>query len=261
MSKDLNQLFEGLYRRYFAVLEHNFKHRLKRAEDKEFVFEELTKSVSFALDWLGTDENKKEMIEVFENHYKRGETTEYIFNLIRKSFGEGEDVASYKIISEEGAKEIKPYLADEKKQLRKFASNERALTKFFVRYLANKELKNVLPEIFSEVTAGKNQPKDTSLPDYEIKWTGNKENKNEFVQIIYALHAAGRINNGKGEITKIVEELSKAFNLKLGNNWQSNHSNSIHKRRADYEPPIFKEIEQAYKRYELSLIDAKKKRG
>jgi hypothetical protein len=33
---------------------------------------------------------------------------------------------------------------------------------------------------------------------------GNKDSKNDFVQMIYGLHRSGIINAGKGEITKIV---------------------------------------------------------
>ena len=90
--------------------------------------------------------------------------------------------------------------------------------------------------------------------NYAINWTGKKDNKNEFVQLIYALHEAGLINNGKGEITKIVEVLAEAFNIKLSKKgWTSNHSNSIHRQTANYEPAIFKTLEGAYKKYSSSL--------
>jgi hypothetical protein len=36
------------------------------------------------------------------------------------------------------------------------------------------------------------------------------------VQLIYALHEAGLINNGKGEITKITEALAETLELDLG---------------------------------------------
>jgi len=91
-----------------------------------------------------------------------------------------------------------------------------------------------------------------------VKWTGTKsDNKNEFVQLIYALHKAGFINNGKGEITKIVESLSEVFGIELGKNWQSNHSASIHKAKHNYEPPVFKKIKEAYKEYTSDLVREK----
>lgn len=260
MSKDLNNIFEKLHQRYFTAVERDYKNRLKRAKDKEFVFKELQKGVEFALDMSSAEPKKKEFIEVFENHYKRGETIEYIFNLLRKSYGEGEAIASFKLKSIEDGKEVTPYISEEEKALKKLSLNERAFSKFFIRYLANNEMKTRLPKIFEEFSEVKNQAQGIYSAGYEIKWTGSKENKNEFVQIIYALHEAKRINNGKGEITKIVEGLAQAFNIKLGNNWQGNHSNSIHKRRAKYEPPIFQEMEDAYKEYEYNLVEAKKSR-
>lgn len=89
--------------------------------------------------------------------------------------------------------------------------------------------------------------------NYAINWTGKRDNKNEFVQLIYALHEAGLINNGTGEITKIVDALAEAFNIKLSKNWQSNHSNSIHRQNRDYEPTIFKTVQEAYQKYCVNL--------
>ncbi|MBI2722211.1 MAG: RteC domain-containing protein [Bacteroidetes bacterium] len=95
---------------------------------------------------------------------------------------------------------------------------------------------------------------------YEIKWTGKKDNKNEFVQLVYGLHKAGLINQGKGEITKIVESLAEAFKIELGKGWQANHSSSIHKANKDYEAPVFAKIREAYKTYVEEQIEHLKKK-
>jgi hypothetical protein len=95
---------------------------------------------------------------------------------------------------------------------------------------------------------------------YPIKWTSKKDNKNEFVQLVYGLHKAGFINEGKGEITKIVESLAGIFKIDLGKGWQANHSSSIHKAKNDYQPPIYNKIKEAYQRYMEEQIESKKKK-
>jgi len=73
------------------------------------------------------------------------------------------------------------------------------------------------------------------------------------------LHKAGLINEGKGEITKIVEAIATVFDVKLGENWQSNHSASIHRANSDYQPLIFRKIREAYQQYIGNQIENKKK--
>ncbi|OFY82826.1 MAG: hypothetical protein A3F72_01705 [Bacteroidetes bacterium RIFCSPLOWO2_12_FULL_35_15] len=89
------------------------------------------------------------------------------------------------------------------------------------------------------------------------KWTGSKDNKNEFVQLIYGLHEAGLIENGKGEITKIVESYAAIFNVDLGKHWQSNHSASIHKAKKNYQPPVFDKIKEGYQHYTERQLKSK----
>jgi hypothetical protein len=92
---------------------------------------------------------------------------------------------------------------------------------------------------------------------YPVEWTTSKDNKTEFVQLIYALHGAGYLNNGKGEITKIVESLAGVLGVALSKNWQSNLSASVHRSNRDYQPSIFSKIAEAYSEYADKLIAAK----
>ncbi len=87
-----------------------------------------------------------------------------------------------------------------------------------------------------------------------LKWTGNP---NSLVQLIYGLHCAKKINNGEGEITKIIKSLFQLFDLNK-KNLLSNHSKSIHDTNRDYAPSIFKEIEEAYVKFRQQKIEDKK---
>jgi hypothetical protein len=96
--------------------------------------------------------------------------------------------------------------------------------------------------------------------NYNIEWTAQKGNKNEFVQLVYALHQAEYINNGKGEIMKIVRAMAEALNFKLSDNWHSNHYNSISRQNSDYEPKIFKTLQESYEKYSKKSLDEKTNR-
>ena len=88
-----------------------------------------------------------------------------------------------------------------------------------------------------------------------ILWN-QKENVNQFVQIVYALHEAKFI---KGEITKIIPELANFLKIPLGPNWKSNHSKSIHSNNSEYEPAVFKKLIQAYSDYSVRKRNEEKK--
>lgn len=103
-----------------------------------------------------------------------------------------------------------------------------------------------------------NKKKAEEIPKaIDLKWNGSSET--EFVQFVYGLHHAGFITNAGNTITKIVTEMAEAFNYKLGKNWQSNLSDSIHDRNNDYDPKIFQKMAEGYDRYKDTLINKKKK--
>lgn len=251
MSKDLNKVFYELLNRYIKAIENDYKSRYKRANDKEFIVEELTKVTDFTIEWEETDSAKAKLIEVFSTWYKRGEDMNETLAHLRKVFGEVEDIRPFKWL--ENGNKITVYLSEEEQALKKLALNERKLFKLLIRNIAFKAIKKKLPTLFDE-TASKKETKTNA----QITWSGSEKNKNEFVQMIYGLHQAGLINNGKGEITKITEALAEIFGLELGKNWQSNLSASIHKANMEYQPPIFDNIKEAYLKYAKKLAYERK---
>ena len=129
----------------------------------------------------------------------------------------------------------------------------KAILSFNVGYLAFSEVINRLPGYI-------NHTEKSVSSKHHIKWTGSEKNKNEFVQLIYGLHEAGLINDGKGEITKITEALAELLELDLGKHWQSNLSASIHKANLEYQPPVFDKIKEAYLKYAEKLTYEKKRK-
>lgn len=253
MSQNLNKLFDDLLTRYVGAIEKNYIARYKKAKDKDFVKQELITDTEFVLGWSLLIPEHSQMIDLFAIWYKRGEEITDILDHIRTTYGEVEDERPFKRI--ENGKEITLYLSEEEKALKKLALDQRKLLKLLVRHTAYREIQSKLENLFDH-----KEQKTTKKELAGIKWTGTKDNKNEFVQLIYGLHQAGFINNGKGEVTKITEELANSFGIELGKNWQSNHSASIHKSKRDYEPPVFDKIKKAYLKYSSSLQDDKKKK-
>ena len=254
-KKDLDKIFYELVNRYVNVIEKNYQWRYKRANDKEFIKDELKKGTDFMVAANSMKDEKGELIRVFLDWYKRGENINDTIRHLREVFGEVDYVKPYAFI--ENGKPVTQYLSEEEEKLKKLALDERKLMKVLISDTAYREIQKRLPTMFDEPTGVKDD-KETAVK-YLIKWTGKKDNKNEFVQLIYSLHKAGFINEGKGEITKITEALAETFDISLGKGWQGNHSSSIHKANRNYQPPIFRKIQEAYKQYTDELIEDKRK--
>ncbi len=251
MLKDLNQVFDELLNRYIKAIEKDYIQRYKRAKDKEFIIEELTKGTDFTIEWVEVDSEKGKLVKLFTEMYKRGEDMNYIIAHLQETYGEFEDVRPFKLI--ENGKRITLYLSEEEKALKKLALDQRKLLKLLIRNTAFTAIKKKLSTLFAETNSKKETKNNT-----QIIWTGSEKNKNEFVQLVYGLHQAGIINEGKGEIIKITESIAEIFGIELGKNWQSNHSASIHKAKANYQPPIFDKVKEAYLKYAKTLAYEKK---
>jgi hypothetical protein len=87
------------------------------------------------------------------------------------------------------------------------------------------------------------------------KWKGDKV---QFYQLIYALHNADYID---GEVTRIVEDLAKIFDIKLANSWQSGLNHNINANNSDYEPKIFDDLKKGYLDYIKRVSLEKKSRN
>ncbi|MDP2174446.1 MAG: RteC domain-containing protein [Bacteroidota bacterium] len=133
----------------------------------------------------------------------------------------------------------------------KYSKHENNLNKKAIK--AKQELISPIPfkRNINKITVIENNniklEKDTN--DLIIKWTSGNS-KTEFVKLIYALFNAKFINNGKGEITKIVEELAIAFNVELSKSWQSNFSKNKNYTNGGHDQlELFDKIKSAYEEY------------
>ena len=80
------------------------------------------------------------------------------------------------------------------------------------------------------------------------------------MQLVYALHEAGYLNNDKEEITTLVKEVAQIFNYQLGEHWQSNLSDCINNRNTDYQPKIFEKLVKGFNDYRDKQIENNKKK-
>src|SRR5690554_5323997 len=91
-------------------------------------------------------------------------------------------------------------------------SHDFITAKIFAHKLLIKRLNN---ELFS--LKNPTQPQSETLSK-NLKWTGNKV---ELIELIYALHAVGSINNGEVEIKEIATTLQALFNIQLGDYYRT----------------------------------------
>jgi len=249
-----NERFEKLCARYISSIENNLRKRLNKAKDKEYVLEEIKKEIAFINKTIVSNPKIKEMVDDFLNLYKNGESVDNIFSHIVDRYGkEIEGIEPGTPVYKDG-EQVGVYPMDDEKELKQLTGDEKKLTKFLVNCIAYLEVEKKLPGLL--IVEQKTETTNKML--YPVQWTGSRDNKNDFVQLIYGLHEAGYLNKGSGEITKIVETLADILKVGLGKSWQSNLSSSIHKSKHDYEPPIFNKIKQAYLRYTDDLVTAKK---
>ena len=254
MDNSLNQKFDTLLSKYISIIEKSLQQRLRKAKNKEFVALEITKEIALVNEMIIHNDVVDAMLDLFRKDYLRGNDLSITIAYIIKRYGtDVEEIMPFKRMEE--GKKITLYISEEERELKKLATDERKLIRFLVRYIAYLEIDKRLPDLLKIDAI----PETGSIANlYPIQWTGSKDNKNEFVQLIYALHEAGYLNKGRGEITKVVERLAETLQVGLGKNWQSNHSASIHKANKDYQPPIFDKIRQSYFKYSDELITAKK---
>lgn len=113
--------------------------------------------------------------------------------------------------------------------------------KALVKYRAKKEF---MPELYVSELPAQEQKVVTETKEKRkketiklLKWTDGKT-KNNFPKLIYALSRAGLLENGKGEITKIVDKLAPVFGLELGD-WESNFSSGISGQSLGYDHGAF----------------------
>jgi hypothetical protein len=111
------------------------------------------------------------------------------------------------------------------------------------------DILNIMDEKAKEMIDNHNLDK---LPGSNY-WIG--EETTEFVQLMYALIESGRLqSNNKIEM---ITNIANFLGIVLAKNWRSNNSKSVHNRNNDYEPSIFKELQQGWQKYNSNQMKKK----
>ncbi len=251
MYHNANELLNKRLARYISVIEKHLKQRLAIARNREYVADEIKNEMDVMEALMTATPRAKEFTEDFVAQYEQGVAVASIMDGLKRRYGSNEALFSRHI---DASKPLVSIADDDNERIAALVSNDRSLMKYMVQFITLQQLKRRLSDLLlTDIT----DTKTNSSNSYPVEWTANKDNKTEFVQLIYALHSAGYLNNGKGEITKIVESLAGTLGVTLGKNWQSNLSASIHRSNSDYQPAIFGKISAAYAEYAERLITAK----
>lgn len=251
MNRDFQQNFEGLLQNYIDTLENNCLDQLKRAKDKPYVLDRILNQARGMMRFYSLTFSKhNKAFNFFLENYYRGKEIIGILNMISENYPEAMQMEPE--VDERDQIELITFSKEAEKLIKQFPENSQNLVRFHIGYLALDEVIKRIPTYLDQ------KPEDNKVNSNKItQWTAPKDAKNDFVQLIYGLHMAGYLNDGKGEITKITEALAETFGVDLGKNWQSNHSSSIHKAKEGYQPPIFDKIKQAYLSYSKGLVKRK----
>jgi hypothetical protein len=244
------ELFENLVQSYTQTVELYCKQKIQNAKSKEYMRECLEEQM---IQLTGKEYKLTSLlasaIEFFMDKYYQNYDFQIALNYLRAGFPE---VFLHSVPTQENEpKKQIPFTEHEEELISQFPTE----THYFIRVAVSQM---VYCEVMVKIASFVNDEiNNKSSKKSAYKWTGSKDNKNEFVQLIYALHEAGFIENGKGEITKITESFAEFLNIDLGKHWQSNHSASIHKAKKNYQPVIFDKIKEGYQHYTEKQLKSK----
>ena len=253
MQINENDQFEELVKLYMHTAENYCLEKIKRAKDKTFMQGKLLTQVAVMLGAYSSGfQLHKKSFDFFMESYLSGLPVDDILTRIEADFPDSLNVEPVTGPRDEVV--YIPFGEPEENLMKKFRPELQKMVFMYVGYFALKEVYKRIPDYLNDHS----DVKDRSF-SYPIQWTGTKDNKNEFVQLVYGLFKAKLINNGEGEITKITESLARAFKVDLSPNWQGNLSSSIHKSNIGYNPQVFDKINKAYQEYVKGQIEHKKK--
>jgi len=253
MSTELNKAYQDLHASYTKTIENIGIDRINKARDKAFAKDRFLSQVQNILMAYSRGFSKHtEASNYFSSQFRSGDSIEDITDKIVKDYPEALKITV--VVEGRDTAEFIEFSDNETVLLKKFPAKIQQLIGFFIGYSVFSKLYEKIPSYNIE-----DKSSNKTITTYPLEWTGEKGNKNEFVQLVYGLYKAGLINNGKGEITKIVETLAEVFSLELGNNWQSNLSASIHNSKSGSNPPVFGKLRLAFEKYAKDLVEHKKK--
>ena len=90
--------------------------------------------------------------------------------------------------------------------------------------MANERISAFLKKSIRELETGKNE---TSVPKSHMLWTDSKA---ALIELAYALHSRGSVNQGKSDVKSIIQILEETFNVETGNFYRTFQSMRIRKK-------------------------------
>lgn len=279
--KSKNDLyFDSLQKRMYDRLVYNYEKVVSQANDKEYA-----KFWQITLIMLGNFQNSnpfiQDIINTFKHVYKLGQSIDLVLSeipilrkrhielrekeletnkkttkhyetffdklidrpkLIVQSSNAGKYIWNGDVLDEYDNRKVLKILVS-------YFVTERFINEYAKMDIQNLNEKNLFERLFpdKQQNAIEEQIVTNERQQSNIIWKGN--NQTEFIQLIYALYHSKLLTNETNEITKLVEDASKVFNINLSKNWKSNFSKSKNNRNNDYEPKIFDNLKCAYLEY------------
>jgi hypothetical protein len=256
MENKYEQRLQKLIPVFYRYFDNEFEKKVIVARNKRIIAEDLIKDFnSFKAVLSIMDDYQKNLISKFSEDFSRGIPIDELIitesTKIQKNITDGIEINS---------------------ELIGF-SNPYRMVILFAKFAAYHEFikskKNIFDELYDENNQVIYEYRDIekalfNLTDIEfvmknitseIVWTGSKIN---FIKIMYALFLSGNINDGKGQITKIIPDAAKLLGVKNLGAWSSDLSMHLNTTKKDDLPvEIFYELHDVFKDYAKKIKDKK----
>lgn len=256
-------LYLKLFKKYEIELGQEYFSEIKKAGDKEFVHNEFNQKLENRLNKDLHNDNTpyrrqidtiiKEILVI----QKRDISLDFdgAFNQIVKDYTEEEKkIILNKISKIEGYKMFYSQLPYVLEEITENMSLEVILNNCQRGFPTVENDDTIIIPINSEIeqiNSPQIETKDENNSN-PINWTNLSQR--DFIKLIYAIHYAGYIENGKGKVTQIVQEIAKRLNFDLGENWQPNFSKGLKYENNEFKSAkIFEELKSAFLEYQKKL--------
>lgn len=248
--------FDTMRRRIARLGITKYEGKIEKARDKDFAKEQYLPSL-LNYDFTKLPEDERSIISCFDYEHRLGydadEIIHKVLNTIESSIEGLRYTLKYieknklNLISAEENEEFKRDRIISRVETYESFLDEAKLIRFLAHQYALVDIRDYFKDKMNPEEVLVTEPRLGNSQPIEVTWSGSKI---DFIRLVYGLHHAGLLNQGRGEITKQVESMAYHFNVKLGPGWQADLSNTKTRSNLDTDHgKVFEKGKEAFLKY------------